>query len=1255
MTKKINLNSSWIIACFLISHIGLMAEEDVYVFKNDDVVFQEKTTSIDSVALDAGKTKLTFYKNQTETYTAAIANVDSISLMPPAKPIADVLNVIFHADGTASDVSPMKNTIDWVEGYKTMTYYNESLGRHVARFDNTPGNNAYLGYYKVNFENNTAFRNALSDGHTLEVLFTYNDNLPINKEVKPFSSMQAGGTGFLLSNNPAGNDNNINFISHLGGDWHYSYGKARPIKGTYYHVVGVWDKENKESRIYVNGELKDTKANSGSLQFAASGSNWFCIGGDATPATTIAAEAAWRGDIAIARVYNNPLTTNEVQELWKAVKDKVVNTPFSVNNIIFLPKATVKIGSSFTILADGFQNGDKVRFTSTADEIKVFDFDAVYTQSEKALRIKIGEDFEPGEYKMFVVRGEDAVPLGTTTLTIGDTVERIKITAHRGYWKSGVPQNSIAGFKAAYELGVYNSESDFWLTKDNVIVCSHDQTIQGKDIPTSNYYGDLESIKLANGEALPVFQDYLDVMNSDEYKDADMKLLIELKPNNNNLADAIVEAVATAGLEDKVEYIAFSYALCQYTASVVPAGTLVGYNNGDVLPNNFATGINWMNYEKGKIRSNPSWVKEAHDKGLFVSVWTIVNSVDEFMEFVTRGVDCISTDYPHIMQRLLNLLYGDDNDDEGNTPQKPVANLLDVVFNANGTATDISPMNNIVEVIAPNSTLDTYFNETYGCYVAKLDNAWGTGSLGSTPNYCKIDYKENEAFKNALADGYTLETLFKAVYTPPIANEEAKWFSAHEAGGTGFMICKIDMNGRRNELTFLPNVSPQPANSWKWATSGVVPEPEVFYHVVGVWNKDKGEAYIYVNGELKNTVAAVGNFNFPPNVNAQWFGIGCDAGPNGGQFGGKWEIVSARIYDEPLTQKEVSALWSQVKKMQENAKSEMVTDVEFYSGIAVLKGSSYAVAGKGFEAGDNIRFQSIKDEANVVVLGAESVDEAGIKVTIPAGFITDQYRLLLVRGEQIQDLGLASIVVVTEFPKPAKIIAHRGYWDVAGSAQNSLESIRKAQEIEVYGAEIDIWITTDGYLMLNHDESFGGVSIQNSTYAQVKNLTLSNGEKMPQLQDCLELLKTNKQTKLIIEFKTHSTQARNMAVVQAAMAAVAAEGLQDCVEYIAFDLETCKEVVRIDPTAKSSYLKGGMAPATLKDFGITGIDYHQAEFRNNPQWIQEAKDLGMDVNVWTVNTISDMAFMTNLGVQFITTDKPVDALKIREYYTENQK
>ena len=39
----------------------------------------------------------------------------------------------------------------------------------------------------------------MADGHTLEALFMYDSEPQTGTEIKMFSSMQAGGTGFLLA------------------------------------------------------------------------------------------------------------------------------------------------------------------------------------------------------------------------------------------------------------------------------------------------------------------------------------------------------------------------------------------------------------------------------------------------------------------------------------------------------------------------------------------------------------------------------------------------------------------------------------------------------------------------------------------------------------------------------------------------------------------------------------------------------------------------------------------------------------------------------------------------------------------------------------------------------------------------------------------------------------------------------------------------------------------------------------------------
>ena len=575
--------------------------------------------------------------------------------------------------------------------------------------------------------------------------------------------------------------------------------------------------------------------------------------------------------------------------------------------------------------------------------------------------------------------------------------------------------------------------------------------------------------------------------------------------------------------------------------------------------------------------------------------------------------------------------------------EKPVADILDVLFKTDGTVEDISPMKNAITTNS-SGALSTYYSNTYKRFVAKFGNTWA----GATSGFYRIDYANNEAFKNALKDGHTLEAVVMADFEPPISNGEAKFFSSHEAGGTGLMVCKTDrgLNGK-NELSFLPHVG----GDWKFAASGIVPQPQIYYHIVGTWNKEEGKARIYINGELKNTTEATGEFKFPKD-NSNWFAIGCDAGPTA-QLGWSGDVVLARIYDDPLTQQEVDILWNEIKQLQEDAQPDMISDIEYYSGLAVIPGQTFSIQGKGFQTGDRLRFSSITDATNDMMLEGTPT-ETGFEINIPENLKSDKYRMLLIRNENIQDLGLIKIEIVETFPEAPGIVAHRGYWDTEGAAQNSVASFTNAQQLGLYGSETDVWLTTDGYLVLNHDAKINGISIQDATYSQIKDCTLSNNEKIPQLKDILTLLK-NGTTKLFIEVKAHSTTEKNMAVTKAIIDEVKAENVQDMVEYITFNLDICRELVKLDPTAKVAYLGGGMAPKDAYGLGIRGIHYHQKEYRDNPQWIKEARNLGMTVNVQGTNTVEDMAEMINLGVNLISTDKPLLALKVRQYYLDNQK
>ena len=44
--------------------------------------------------------------------------------------------------------------------------------------------------------------------------------------------------------------------------------------------------------------------------------------------------------------------------------------------------------------------------------------------------------------------------------------------------------------------------------------------------------------------------------------------------------------------------------------------------------------------------------------------------------------------------------------------------------------------------------------------------------------------------------------------------------------------------------------------------------------------------------------------------------------------------------------------------------------------------------------------------------------------------------------------------------------------------------------------------------------------------------------------------------------------------------------------------------------------------------------------KKNENWFKEAHDLGLKVNIWTVNTREDMQYCIDKGADFITTDQP---------------
>ena len=242
---------------------------------------------------------------------------------------------------------------------------------------------------------------------------------------------------------------------------------------------------------------------------------------------------------------------------------------------------------------------------------------------------------------------------------------------------------------------------------------------------------------------------------------------------------------------------------------------------------------------------------------------------------------------------------------------------------------------------------------------------------------------------------------------------------------------------------------------------------------------------------------------------------------------------------------------------------------------------------------------------------------------------------------------IALLACIVGMQAQTQVIAHRGFWKTEGSAQNSIAALEKAAEEKLYGSEFDVQVTLDGKLIVNHDVKFQGFVIAETPYKQLKKIRLNNGEKLPNLK---KYLKKGKKLdiQLILEIKSHKSKEVEDKMAADIVKMVKKMGLEKQVEYIAFSLNICEQLAKLTPESEIAYLNGDVTPAELKKKGINGIDYHYNVIEKHPEWVKEAHDLGMKVNVWTVNKEDMMKKLIDRKVDYITTDQPLEAKKLLE-------
>ena len=138
----------------------------------------------------------------------------------------------------------------------------------------------------------------------------------------------------------------------------------------------------------------------------------------------------------------------------------------------------------------------------------------------------------------------------------------------------------------------------------------------------------------------------------------------------------------------------------------------------------------------------------------------------------------------------------------------------------------------------------------------------------------------------------------------------------------------------------------------------------------------------------------------------------------------------------------------------------------------------------------------------------------------------------------------------------------------------------------------------------------------------------------------LRLVAGKPDTRLVLEMKSLSDLRREDLAAEKIVKALRKYNLLDRTDIIAFSINACLAFKKLLPDGRIFYLNGDLSPRSIKGLGLTGIDYSMRVLRKHPEWVEQAKKLGLEVNVWTVDEEEDMRYFIDLGVDYITTDYP---------------
>ncbi|MFF2890436.1 glycerophosphodiester phosphodiesterase [Paenibacillus sp. NPDC057967] len=233
--------------------------------------------------------------------------------------------------------------------------------------------------------------------------------------------------------------------------------------------------------------------------------------------------------------------------------------------------------------------------------------------------------------------------------------------AHRGA-SAYCPENTMAAFRHAIELGATGIETDVQRTKDGRLVLIHDESLKRttgdgrlvKDVD----YNELAGLDAGSwfsdsyaGERVPLLDELLELV-----KNTGLVINLELKNGvvpYKGIEAEVIAMVQEHGLGDRIILSSFNHyslVLCKKIASDIKTGIL--YMEGLYQPWEYAKSIQANALHAYKFAVLPEWVQEAAEHGIAYHPFT-VNDENELERLLAFGVSGIITDYPDRLDAMM--------------------------------------------------------------------------------------------------------------------------------------------------------------------------------------------------------------------------------------------------------------------------------------------------------------------------------------------------------------------------------------------------------------------------------------------------------------------------------------------------------------------------------------------------------------------------------------------------------------------------